>query len=242
MTTKSDVKVAVGVQFRSIIADCNALWEVYEKAGPGVWRAEVVNEPVEINGTMYDSDHVGTCDVFDEDQIARSLRAAAMWEGLADRRGDYFESLTVGDIVHYHNSFGQYVRCEVVRSEDGSENQLQPIALVGAWKPYDLPQRRANGEISTPYHADKVLNRTGAWQPSDGCVYESPSFVKPRGEAESIDPTALDPIPLVLPAPDAEELERIHKVWLLERIEDAIDHNTPGESLRAIRKLLEEGP
>jgi len=77
---------------------------------------------------------------------------------------------------------------------------LLPIALVGNWNPRDLPHeiRQADGSVyeSVPYHAKKVLTMSGAWRPSAGCVFESPSFKgNPRFQE---DPSTMEPLDLTM--------------------------------------------
>lgn len=73
------------------------------------------------------------------------------WKAYADERRrthkDFYEGLNVGAVVHYHNSFGQFVRCQVVIAPvatDGhgsfkkGDKVLKQVALVGNWRAHDL--------------------------------------------------------------------------------------------------------
>lgn len=133
--------------------------------------------------------------VSDIRQIVERDRA---WKKLAEETRDWWAEQPLGAIFHYHNGFGQYVRCEVVDGEwdsfDGHQQGrcLQPIALVGNWDDRDL---RAGS-----YHAKKVVERSGAWRCNTSCIYELPSFSRPKGDAGLIDPTVLEPLELGAPA------------------------------------------
>lgn len=123
----------------------------------------------------------------DARSMVESYRASAARVKSEDA---WWDSLEPGTILHYHNGFGEYVRCEVVVQAWNSVSAhhdaapcLQPIALVGNWD-----------KFHAPYHAKKVHDRTGAWRPSTGCVYEHPDFCPPRGENASIVPTDLEPL------------------------------------------------
>lgn len=132
-----------GKRFRSAIADCNCLWEVKGSRGRGVFECEVVNEPVEIDGKTYDSDFAGRVDVFTREYI----EAVLTWEEHAKRierkHEGFYEGLDDGQVVHYHDGFGAYVRCHVVRAEEDvkgiagikkGERCLRKVALVGNWR------------------------------------------------------------------------------------------------------------
>lgn len=205
----SGITVKAGVTFRSVIADCNALWRV-ESVGGGVAHCVVVNEPWEHRGNTYDSDYAGMRKPFYVEDVERALRQAQVWDRLADEQEQFYSSLAPGQIVHYNNGFGEFVRCEaIVLEEDlrsgpseykAGQTVLQPIALVGNWKDGDLPHtyRDEHGEEHeiVPYHAKKVLTRTGAWRASASCVFEAPGYsssYKRQG-----DPTTMDAIDLTV--------------------------------------------
>lgn len=129
-----------------------------------------------------------------------------------DVNEDFYGSLTVGQIVHYHDSFGRFVRCEVVsapgwKSKLGTPGvagiALKPIALIGNWAAYDLPQRMNNGEIRLGYHAENIADGE-LMQPHAGNIFENPTFKAGTAFAD-IDPRTMDPIDLTLPPPTAAE-------------------------------------
>ena len=121
-----------------------------------------------------------------------------------------------GDIIHYHNGFGQFVRCEVV---DGG---AVPIALVNGvradgvvadrfgWKQRDLASWTPDGQPHYGYHANQVV--TGerpqgsreCWQPSD--VWENSSRLLDEWE----DPAFAEPLSIRLPERTEDEI-RAHE-------------------------------
>lgn len=52
-------KITKGMQFRSVIADCNALWETIRPSGKQAWICQVIDEPFEYDGKMFASDYAG---------------------------------------------------------------------------------------------------------------------------------------------------------------------------------------
>lgn len=205
----TEIKVKKGDTFRSVIADCNALWRVESVSG-GIAHCVVVNEPWEHNGHTYDSDYAGHRKPFYVQDVKSAIAMAQMWEQRANEQDEFYASLVPGQIVHYNNGFGEFVRCEViVLDEDlrsgpseykAGDTVLQPVALVGAWKEYDLPHTRLDEDgverEVIPYHARKVIERSGAWRASDSCVFEAPGYsssYKRQG-----DPTTMEPIDLTV--------------------------------------------
>ena len=113
MSTIKTRRVKKGMQFRSTLADGNPIWEVKRSLG-GAWLCEVVDEPFEIDGKVYESDFAGAEKSF----LSREILAANAYEDMfKDMRSDhdgFYASLDEGDIVHYNNGFKNFVRCEVV--------------------------------------------------------------------------------------------------------------------------------
>lgn len=204
----STITVRKGVTFRSVIADCNALWRV-ERVSGGVAHCVVVNEPWEHNGRTYDGEYAGSRKPFYLDDVERILAYEERFRADREYGEDFFDGLDVGAIVHYNNGFRQFVRCEVValdetqRTGTGQEyapgtKLLQPVALCGdGWKQNDLVGEITHEGVrymTLGYHARKVLTRTGAWRPHHGCVFESPGYSSSYARAG--DPTGLPAIDL----------------------------------------------
>lgn len=232
-----------GTRFRSPIADGNPLWEVLGPRGQDVYEAVVLNEPLEINGTMYDSDFVGTVDVFSGERIRRILEFAAKWESLSKKGSDYYESLSIGDVVHYHNAFGNYVRCEVVMGYDdesgSTQKMLKPVALVGNWKGHDLPKRMRDGSVYEPYYTKKV-REAEPFRPHASNLYESPEFSDRHG----FDPRTLDPISLEVPGVTPQEAEHYAKVRFLDRVAELAQeegsHDDPDATIAELIEMLND--
>lgn len=178
------MKVKIGTKFRSALADSNPLWEVTRKLGRSVWEATVVNEPFEYEGRLIDSDFVGTTRAFRARDITASLKTEALWAGLRKKHDDYYAGLKPGEIVHYDDGFQAYVRCEVV--EDGGENKLRPIALVGEWKSYDLGP--------DAYFPRKIEAGDDLFRPNVSTIYEASGSV--ASKRAKTNPAELEPIRL----------------------------------------------
>ena len=184
-----------GKRFRTLHADSNALWEVKKSRGAGVFTCEIVNEPFEHDGKMYDSDWVGTVKVFAREEIERAIAFEKWQRELHDEHKRYYESLELGQIVHYHHSFGQFIRCEVViatkivekldhPSIERGDKCLQAQALVGDWRSHDLHRNS--------YHV-RGVRRGRKLKPNAGHIYENP---KATSTHQHPDPTELEPLEL----------------------------------------------
>lgn len=149
----------------------------------------------------------------------------------------------VGQIVHYHNGFGQYVRCEVVEADsirnlsDGKAIggvALKPIALVGQWREFDLPRRKPNGEINYPYHAKSVVEGE-LMQPNASNLYEYDGFHDRLG----IDPRGLEPIDLTPPGMSPEDERRAALVKRIDRVRAAIENADPANETSLLAALVD---
>lgn len=177
--------------------------------------------------------HVPFCDGYQVS--AATIRGVTMREVEQQRERDrqdavrhaaaeaFYSSLSPGQVVHYHNGFGAFVRCEAA-VEDG-RTVLKEVALVGEWREFDLPHRARDGSVQMGYHADGVIEgRT--FRPHPSCVYESSDYV--RGPFE--DPRGKAPIRLEPPGHDGEEA-REAALWrkveaaaaILSRAQDPAD-------------------
>ena len=79
-------------------------------------------------------------------EVAMRRRWRAEEEARQKATEKFYEK-NLGKMVHYHDGFGQFIRCEVVRASedvDGFHNIkagelcLKETALVGKWRSYDL--------------------------------------------------------------------------------------------------------
>lgn len=174
---------------------------------------------------------------------ATQIRQMVNWDNALERslrgRDDWWAHRTAGEVLHYHNGFGEYVRGEVI-VQDG-EKRLQPIALVGAWKEHELPKRRPNGEVYYPYHADKVVFGTGAWQPSESNIYEFEGFVPNPRFPE--DPRKMAPLNLGVPPMTDEEQRNAVLERKLDRVRNILEERYqtsagPWQVIQDISKAL----
>jgi hypothetical protein len=172
--------VKIGTQFRHHYADGNCLWTVVEKRGRGTWIAEINADEL---------DYAGTQDAFTTEQIIASVNWTKAMNKSGNDSDKFFNSLKPGSVVHYHNGFNQYVRCQVT-----SKQELLPIALVGDWKEYDLPKRQSDGTVYLGYHAGQITAGK-TFRPHASNMWEY------RGARQTgdIDPTTLVPLSLEVP-------------------------------------------
>jgi hypothetical protein len=233
MSTTNSFKIKKGTKFRAVIADSNPEWEVISKAGQGVWRAKCL-----------ELDSRDTIHAFTEEQILQSIGWANDLAKNADENGQFYAGLTLGSVVHYHHSFGEFVRCEVVMGTTAFDKKthkcLKPIALVGEWKGHDLTRRLPDGTIHSGYHATCVL-KGECFKPHYGLVYESG---QPGGKHFNVDPSKLPALDLSVPAPTPEEAKTA-KLWTAMKeaqaaLESEDDYNRgPRERLEAALKAIQ---
>lgn len=146
----------------------------------------------------------------------------------------------VGDTLHYHNGFGEYVRSVVVASGDPLDPRkaLKPIGLVGNWPQYELSNRNTDGEIVRGWFASIIVSADDSaphtWRPHPSNIYETdPDDFRsnPTGE-ELIDLSAPDPTPR-----QRENLASREILALIEQAQDnpALDAT---DTLARIREIL----
>jgi len=235
MKVKDAKRVSKGMKFRSNFADSNPLWEVIARRGNGVWECKIVNEPITLDdGRVIDSDWVGKVDVFDSKHILACVNSERFFKKLKEDSDNWFETLKEGDTYHYCNGFGQYVRCKVVT--ESKEKKFQPIALVGKWKGYDLPHRSETGEVRYGYHAQKIVDGKGAWQPSTTCVYEHPDAT---GYHKGDDPRKMEEISLEVPEMTSQEKEDAELAKTILWVHVTLTSHKPREAISMIKKHLE---
>lgn len=174
---KSRPRVTLGTKFFASVADGMAEFEVRKRRGNDTYECVAV-----------DLDFQGTQKVYGGEEIRAALGRAAAHDRMADAHTAFYEGLEVGATVHYHNGFGEYVRCEVVLNpNDGScpnaqgSKCLKEMALVGKWREYDL---RVDG-----YHA-KGVSEGRLFQAHATCIYENEDCSLSKREA---DPRGMEP-------------------------------------------------
>ncbi len=198
MQVKQGMQIRIGTRFHYNYADGNPEWEVVEKVGSDCWQCLIIGDPET-------TDYANARQPFDREQITNAVRSAESLDDDHRAMDHWYESQAVGSIVHYHNGFGQFVRCEIVDAE--GKHQLKPIALVGNWPPHELPHREDDGRIHLPYHAAGVKGDK-AWRAHWSNIYESPAW----GTTREADPRTMDTINLTVPPMNDTEsaMARLH--------------------------------
>jgi hypothetical protein len=143
----------LGKKFPIGVADGQAIYEVV-KVGLKNCRVKWV-EDNDINPDGY------VAVIGEEGQLSTDVVLQKVsWEEQMDlhtrQSENWHNSHEIGSVVHYHNGFASYIRCEIVVGPKGHEEYegvacCKPIALVGKWSDYDLKW--------DSYHVEKV--RTG---------------------------------------------------------------------------------
>ena len=143
----------------------------------------------ENNPDNYHAAGIGGSGRVDRTLVERCIGMDDLWEESGDEHEAFYEGLTIGDIVHYHDGFSQFIRCEVVASTEEKSvcgKVLKPIGLVGEWFKHQPLSRGC-------YHVKQVLEGK-AFTPHASNVYESPGYRSANG-----DPTKLESIPFEFP-------------------------------------------
>ena len=228
-------KITKGMQFRSVIADCNALWETIRPSGKQAWICEVVNEPFECDGKTYPGDHAGQQKAFLTSEIQSIMGFSDFWNSLADKGEKWYNNLTLGSTVHYNNGFNEFTRCEVI--EKDGQKMLLPFALVGEWGKHNLPRRDSFGEIYYPYYSEKIL-KAEPFRPHASIVFEYPEH--PRRENE-IDPRNLPAISFEVPPMTPEEKKNANaEKFAAELVKILQNHECSAqERLESVKSKLE---
>lgn len=227
----ANTNVGIGTKFNAVYADGMCQWEVTGKAGRAVWKCVVTQES---------GDYVGVVKHFGTDEIRLALAWMAAFDSAKNGDDSFYESLPLGKIVHYHNSFGEFVRCEVVmasteKSDGKAIKCLKPIALVGNWKGFDLPRRNRDGSIELGYHAKKIVEGR-CWRASASCVYESPRF----SDRAVSDPRKMEPISLEVPPMDAAAEQKARLEQIRQSVKEILDNyeSDPVTVLKSARDIL----
>lgn len=218
----------VGVKFHYNFADSRPEWIVEKKRGRGAWECRV---------TETSPDWAGRTKVFGTEEIESALAYDEMISTIGKNNGDWWASRKVGQIVHYHDAFGRYVRGVIVNHE--GEMKMQPTALVGNWTEHDLPKRLLNGTVRWGYHAEKIRNPgpDSLINPHQSNMWESPEFSR-KGRP---DPTRLPAHDLSEPPQfEGEKAEFAHWESMRQRLGVILGegHHDPKAALQQVRDIL----
>jgi hypothetical protein len=167
------VRVEVGTRFRAPYEATKVTWEIYRKTADGRWLARIEDDEI-----------AGDIGTFTTRQIEQHLGYEQELRRAQIDHEKFYRSLPIGKIVHYHDGHNRFVRCEVT-----SDRKLKAIALVGNWRPDELPHNRTDGSRIVPFHSQRVL-RGDVFEPRAHTVYEAlyeayehddPALMDPRG-------------------------------------------------------------
>jgi len=172
--------------------DTCALWRVLRRYSAGQYVCEIVDQPLEYDGRTYSSDGAGTQQIFARANIVKAIEGDERTRQLHVETEQFWEDLELGSVVHYHDAFGRFVRCEVVRTDgeavrgvEAGQKCLKAIALVGNWQSCDLGP--------DAYHVRSV--RQGhRFRPHPSNIYESAG--KSLSTKRYADPAKEPPLPL----------------------------------------------
>ncbi len=158
--------VKLGDTFTAAHADSNFRFTVIEKAGRHAWICRMDDNP----------DWGAVERAFTTPEIESAMAWEASFAKSRAKHIDFWESVTPGATLHYHNGFGEYVRCVVT-----DDHELRAVALVGNW----------TGRLD--YYVEKI-ERGDSFQPHVSNIFEAPGFVAPRHPNAPADPTVLEPL------------------------------------------------
>lgn len=223
--------VGTGTKFHAVYADGNCEFEVISKSGRAVWKCEVTKDS---------GDYVGVVKHYSTEEIRQSLRMSALFDASKNGTKDYYDRLPLGAIVHYDNSGGEFIRCEVVMGvtvhSDGQKVKcLKPLAMVGSWRPYDLPRRQRDGSIYLGHHAQSIQDGE-CFKPSAGCLFGSPTYRGIPGQ----DPTKMTPISLEVPPMTSEQERLAHLEQIRQSVKNILDEfgEDPARAILAAKEIL----
>ncbi len=169
-----------------------------------------------------------------EATVRRQVAANLVFSRMADGHEEFYASLKVGQVVHYMDSRGCYERCEVVRGRMADEpgvpeqNVLRPVALVGAWREFDLPRRDPDGTVDHRRASSVIKGQL--MTPHASNIYEFTGFSR-RGEP---DPSKMDPIPLDVPEMTPEQLRTANLWHEVEHLRAILNSADPATVLASV--------
>lgn len=175
--------VTIGTTFSYHYADANPTWTVIAARGGDTWDCRIEE----------DLDYTGASKVFSTQEIQSSRNLTAAIDNMMSEHDTFWSTRTIGEVLHYHNGFGQFVRGEVVVGY--GEKVLLPTALVGNWREYDLARYENDGSPIVPYYCRKIMERE-PFQPNYTNIYEADNTLSER----EADPRSMTPLNATLPA------------------------------------------
>lgn len=193
--------------FRSTLADGNPLWRVEKPRGRNTWECIVTES----------EDYHGSRKVFGGEEIMAAVAMQTMWDNMHDEHLAWWNARKIGEIVHYHNGFGQYVRGRIVwevtpECPDG-RNVMVSTGLVGNWRDYDLPRIDAAGNLQESHYV-REIREARTMQPNYSNMVEAVGVREGKGD----DPRGKPAIDLTPPKANAEQTEAARLSEICEQV------------------------
>lgn len=206
-TTQTKVGLYIGRIIYFSVADGYAVYKI-TKISKRVVHLEWVDDPSN-NPDKYVDRTLGSKGSISINRLKELLSCDEFFINSQAASNRFFDSLKIGQIVHYNNGFNDFVRCEIDK-----EKNLVPIALVGEWDKTRLPHY-LNGKIHYPFHADMIRIKN-PFRPFYTTIFECPFFVT---KEHTIDPRKLEPLSLEVPEPDPYNDPKNYNMTAKERVE-----------------------
>lgn len=221
--SRIDPKVSVvGVMLSFPVADGCALYRV------------VKDKPLTMEHIPYmDAYQASACTtrgVRRQDVVAVWLSNQRMRD-MRKRDAGFYETVSIGAIVHYKNSHNQYVRCRVI-AHNGCK-ALLALGLVGKWLDIDLPRWTSLGEFVDGTWAAWARSGKHVFSPHPSCIVESANPALAKAIA------TMTPLNIEITA-CPESLQEVRKqTETRRRISELLDFEVPYDTMKAeILKLL----
>ncbi|KQO98493.1 hypothetical protein [Leifsonia sp. Leaf264] len=237
MTTTAPT-ITAGTEFRSIEGDENVLWKVTDVEPSGMVTVVGADETIEVEGEEFYSDYAGVVKRFPiefvQGQVAREKALAGLFTRSADETKSFWDSMNVGDVLHYNDRRDSWIRGVVALTADGKKG-FKGTALVGERSQGAIYSIGIDGTVHHGYDVRKILNGD-IWVPRKGDFFEYAS-----NNRSDVDPRTLPVLPLHPPAPTAEQAAEYALGGQTVRIRAALDDTaiTIEERLALIRSILD---
>lgn len=205
--------VSPGQRFSATYADGLVTWTVQHKVGNGYWECSM-QSPDWGSVTQAFHEAVIKSIIVQERQQVNSNCAIMRW----------VETLDIGAIVHYHDGFNNYVRCEVVKApfdpdcDTWGGKALKKLALVGNWR-QPLVKRLDDGTIYEDYH---VRTLGEVFRPHGSNVWEYPYAPCHKNP----DPRQLEPLSTEVPAATNEQVLQLIMRVAADEVQEALSART----------------
>ena len=218
------IKIRPGkTEFAHALATACPKWKVVRKRGGDTWECEVVT-----------TEYKGNVDVFDGEFIRSCVKCDRRRSEESDAQEEYYRSLQLGEIVHYHSGHGRFVRCRVELDKRGRK-VLIPIELVGKWLKRDttVVQHR-DGSWNTPTYVDSIERREFILSHFSN-IYESSAYAKVHKGYKS--PLRKKPCEIGRKTLSKKALKEVKYYKALEKIRRRVKKDTddPKRMLRQVK-------